>query len=195
MYLKLDIHPANIDVNVHPTKREVKFLDEALIIDHIQGCLDALLQGALLASKSGCLRCRAISERKFRRDTGGNESRTFYTQMLLTGVDAAAVRQSQQEQKEADGEDNEKQDGGAQCNRSLAEEVLLRRYHCVGHDRSGVRQSCQENARGRSATGWCNRGVHYNWISWRTLQAAKRPWADRSRHATAHRKRGRRRTK
>ena len=45
VYLKLEIPPGNIDVNVHPTKREVKFLDEAAIIDHIQACLDALLQG------------------------------------------------------------------------------------------------------------------------------------------------------
>ena len=58
---QLEIPPADIDVNVHPTKREVKFLNEAAIIDHIQESLDALLQG-------------------------GNESRTFYTQMLLTGV-------------------------------------------------------------------------------------------------------------
>jgi len=45
--------------------------------------------------------------------------------MLLTGVDAAAVRQSQQEQKEADGEDPEKRDGGAQCSCSLSEKIPL----------------------------------------------------------------------
>ena len=45
---------------------------------------------------------------------GGNESRTFYTQMLLTGVDAAAVRQTQQEQAAEAGDDNEKQKSGVQ---------------------------------------------------------------------------------
>eukprot|EP01047_Picozoa_sp_COSAG01_P119528 COSAG01_NODE_48236_length_383_cov_0.577465_1_plen_100_part_10 len=32
VYLKMDIPPEDIDVNVHPTKREVKFLNEAAII-------------------------------------------------------------------------------------------------------------------------------------------------------------------
>jgi hypothetical protein len=46
--------------------------------------------------------------------TGGNESRTFYTQMLLTGVDSEAVRQSQQEKASIEGEDTHKRDSGAQ---------------------------------------------------------------------------------
>lgn len=49
----------NIDVNVHPTKREVHFLYEDEIIDAIQRCFQALLRNA-------------------------NESRSFETQTLLS---------------------------------------------------------------------------------------------------------------
>ena len=112
VYLRLDIPPADIDVNVHPTKREVKFLNEAAIIDHIQECLDALLQGAKLSYLRCFVPCTILTRNM--RVTGGNESRTFYTQMLLTGVDAAAVRQSQQEQAaSAEGEGSETRERGA----------------------------------------------------------------------------------
>ena len=99
-------------MNVHPTKREVKFLDEAAIIDHIQECLDALLQGTTQRVPYCALVRLAL---KTYGVTGGNESRTFYTQMLLTGVDSAAVRQSQQEERASlGGEGSEKQVSGAQ---------------------------------------------------------------------------------
>lgn len=59
IYLSLDIDPARVDVNVHPTKREVNFLNEDEIIELV---------------------CEEIRTRLGKVDT----SRTFMTQSLLS---------------------------------------------------------------------------------------------------------------
>ena len=99
-------------MNVHPTKREVKFLNESAIIDHIQVGLAFKIMDFVTKSdgnstqndgfctKSGVLSITQAEIEKLMQ--GGNSSRTFYTQMLLTGVDAAAVKMSKQEEEAAE---------------------------------------------------------------------------------------------
>ncbi|GBO11265.1 DNA mismatch repair protein MLH1, partial [Araneus ventricosus] len=69
LYLSLDILPQNVDVNVHPTKHEVRFLNEAEIFEKLQQAIDAKLLGA-------------------------NTSRSFLTQTLLPSAPVAVEENS-----------------------------------------------------------------------------------------------------
>jgi DNA mismatch repair protein MLH1 len=61
VYLSLSLAPKNVDVNVHPTKREVHFLHEDKIVELVSQSLEQALAGA-------------------------NSSRVFHTQALLPGA-------------------------------------------------------------------------------------------------------------
>jgi DNA mismatch repair protein MLH1 len=56
VYLSIEIKPENVDVNVHPTKQEVHFLNEEWIVNSIKDVFQELLENA-------------------------NSSRTYYTQV------------------------------------------------------------------------------------------------------------------
>jgi len=67
IYMSISLPPEHVDVNVHPTKREVSFLNQESLVDSIQQAVEA----KLLES---------------------NNTRTFTTQTLLPGASPAADR-------------------------------------------------------------------------------------------------------
>ncbi|EKM56943.1 uncharacterized protein PHACADRAFT_119030 [Phanerochaete carnosa HHB-10118-sp] len=76
VYLSLQIDSRSVDVNVHPTKREVHFLDEEQITQKIGDAVHAIL-------------------------IGQNQSKTFEYQTLLTGGTAPTASQSKKGKKRA----------------------------------------------------------------------------------------------
>ncbi|KAH1024802.1 hypothetical protein HUJ05_004236 [Dendroctonus ponderosae] len=61
VYLSLELNPNNVDINVHPTKHEVHFLNETQVVESIATALEQKLLGS-------------------------NSSRVFYTQSKLPGL-------------------------------------------------------------------------------------------------------------
>ncbi|XP_044744859.1 DNA mismatch repair protein Mlh1 [Coccinella septempunctata] len=66
VYMSLEINPTYVDVNVHPTKHEVHFLNEDQVIEAVVTALESKLLGS-------------------------NNSRVFYTQAKLPGVQVEPV--------------------------------------------------------------------------------------------------------
>ncbi|BBN11049.1 DNA mismatch repair protein MLH1 [Marchantia polymorpha subsp. ruderalis] len=70
LYVSIIIPPAHVDVNVHPTKREVSFLNQENLVDTIQRVVEAKLLDS-------------------------NNSRTFYTQTLIPGASTTVAKEKE----------------------------------------------------------------------------------------------------
>eukprot|EP00516_Mucochytrium_quahogii_P002307 CAMPEP_0203756436 /NCGR_PEP_ID=MMETSP0098-20131031/9728_1 /ASSEMBLY_ACC=CAM_ASM_000208 /TAXON_ID=96639 /ORGANISM=" , Strain NY0313808BC1" /LENGTH=728 /DNA_ID=CAMNT_0050648329 /DNA_START=464 /DNA_END=2647 /DNA_ORIENTATION=+ len=94
VYLSLHLPPEHVDVNVHPTKREVHFLNE-----------DEVVNAVTLAMRE--------------KMVGANTSRVFYTQQTITGagfVDRTAAAKSQaviDQEEEEEGESEESEENSS----------------------------------------------------------------------------------
>eukprot|EP01018_Ginkgo_biloba_P023796 Gb_27062 [translate_table: standard] len=66
IYMSISLPPEHVDVNVHPTKREVSLLNQESLVDCIQSAVEAKLMHS-------------------------NITRTFYTQLVL-GRDTTGIR-------------------------------------------------------------------------------------------------------
>jgi DNA mismatch repair protein MLH1 len=103
VYLSIEIEPARVDVNVHPTKREVNFLNEDEIIELI---------------------CEEITSKLGSVDT----SRTFMTQSLLSGGKAPSISrvESIPEQSISPGLDHRRTPVAPSATRKIYENNLIR---------------------------------------------------------------------
>lgn len=110
IYLSMELPPRNIDVNVHPTKREVHFLHEEDIVDSISRAIEKCLKG-------------------------GNESRSFSVQpitamlgMPSAGSSASSVKQRrresvlEEEEKKEEVESSDEEEGSDKRASTSAEE-------------------------------------------------------------------------
>ncbi|KAJ2893125.1 DNA mismatch repair protein, partial [Coemansia aciculifera] len=82
VYLDLQIKPENVDVNVHPTKREVRFLNEDTIVAAIVDCIHKALMST---SSSKTIALQSVPDIDAR--TGLNRDVSTLSSLSSTGTD------------------------------------------------------------------------------------------------------------
>ena len=90
----MEISPANVDVNVHPTKHEVHFLHEDKIIEAVQKAIETSLLGcnasrtyftqALLPGTAVPVNTELLGDGRERRETDKQQASTYAYQMVRT---------------------------------------------------------------------------------------------------------------
>lgn len=138
IYLSLEVDPATLDVNVHPTKHEVFFLHQDEVIESVQKACEARLLGA-------------------------NESRTFYTQGLLPGAGSVRPPSSKAAGGEGGGE-KEKKDASSkpyahELVRTDSRTQKMDKFLTGSGEKNGETEGKEEAGEGKttSTTQQCNR--------------------------------------
>eukprot|EP01087_Luapelamoeba_hula_P019226 TRINITY_DN6345_c0_g1_i1.p1 TRINITY_DN6345_c0_g1~~TRINITY_DN6345_c0_g1_i1.p1 ORF type:complete len:775 (+),score=111.00 TRINITY_DN6345_c0_g1_i1:215-2326(+) len=91
IYLSLEMAPQNVDVNVHPTKRQVHFLREDTVVETIQKALETTLHGS-------------NSSRTFYPSTTPLPGMSRLTPIRNEDIDLEPVRRTGEKRKTIDGE-------------------------------------------------------------------------------------------
>ncbi|KAI6131443.1 histidine kinase-like ATPase [Pisolithus croceorrhizus] len=99
VYSSVEMDPRSVDVNVHPTKREVLFLNEEAIIERIS---DAIQQNVV----------------------GQSQSRVFEYQTLLPGVSEISALKGKKKAREDGNESEDENDDGPTESASLVQKSL-----------------------------------------------------------------------
>lgn len=95
--LLLDVPPRLVDVNVHPTKREVRFRDPSLVLEMVRQALNEALASAMQASWARSFYVSAASLNSTGKSTAAREGQSALSSSPQADLHAAARVQPQPE--------------------------------------------------------------------------------------------------